>query len=557
MHDLFTISERQCDSPKNDGDGADPAYEATVQTEHNDASTVTVELVEDLPSTQSIITITSPPSEASSTSSIDSGPASANIFTVDVPQSQTAFSFPSLPPTLPRAISASSIATMALESTQDANATPSRVNSSAANSLPPTTPMKNHNLTPITSPTRNPGPIRQKRLTLTGAGESGLGKTTFMGSLLVDGQGKTCPADGETKELKRRVFEAKMDPDCGAGTWTIETLDNRGYTGDVYQMSTVEYNIIEEYGNSSKGADLCFYFIAPQRIKEIDFYFIKRLSRLITVVVLVGKSDCMNQKERREFEQLVEQKLCDERIDVFTTEVDGGKMKSVFFAVGAETSDNGQPTGRKYDWGTAEPEEHSDVGILRTAILKDRYKWMKERKTNFRKKINSQFKLIRAAQQFHRKHHSVITKLSWFLLFLVVACIAAFTTHKWMVYAWESHKEALHMDEMQNIRIRSAVMQDDMRRRQAEMEREFDLKKQLLGEKACDSATVEITRLEGLLSQEKASRGQVMKDYVKSRDAHDALMRDYESMFVTNLVAIGIGLFAFVVWSLWKKRNNE
>ncbi|PRP75008.1 septin 7a [Planoprotostelium fungivorum] len=457
----------------------------------------------------------------------------------------------SSPTTRPRAEPAESHATVTVEPIQDPVMSSHGIQSPAANPPPPTTPLKNHNSTPVTSPAGNPTPVRHERLTLTVAGESGLGKSTFVGSLLVDGQGKISPADGETKGLKRRVFEAKMDSDTG-GTWTIETIDTEGYTGDLYRMSTVEHFIVEEYQSVvSRAADVCFYFIAPQRIKDIDFYFIKRLSHLITVVVLVGKSDCMNQKERREFEQLVEQRLDDERIDVFSAESEGGQIKRVFFAIGSETSDDGQPIGRTYDWGTADPELHSDVNLLRTAVLRTHFQWIKDAKAILRDEINRQFFLTRAFQQFHRKHHSTIVKLSWFFLFLFIAGITAFITYNWMTYAWGAHKEAMHMDEMQSIRIESAVMQDDMRRRQAEMEREFDLKKQLLGEKACESARVEITRLEDLLSQEKASRRQVMSDYVKSRDAHDALLEQYESLMTRGFVTVVVGVAAtFGMWFL-------
>jgi len=65
-------------------------------------------------------------------------------------------------------------------------------------------------------------------------------------------------------------------------------------TGKIFSESADDdllRKVIENSNSSKKHIDLCFFFIAAHRIKEIDLKFMKILSQHITVVPLIAKAD--------------------------------------------------------------------------------------------------------------------------------------------------------------------------------------------------------------------------------------------------------------------------
>eukprot|EP00301_Raphidiophrys_heterophryoidea_P004170 c11829_g1_i2.p1 GENE.c11829_g1_i2~~c11829_g1_i2.p1 ORF type:complete len:259 (-),score=72.27 c11829_g1_i2:676-1398(-) len=177
-------------------------------------------------------------------------------------------------------------------------------------------------------------PKTTTRLCIMTAGESGLGKSTFLLTLF--------PA--LAKAVKSKMDKDAKDDKTGTTTriwesdwmhaWEshqhdvlVKLMDTPGYGNDHTVHTTIEllkHELLRRLDkfNPAKPelderVDICFYFIAPHRFKTMDIIVIKALSELVSVVPVIGKADTMTKKEREMYCEEVTRKLKDEQIDTF------------------------------------------------------------------------------------------------------------------------------------------------------------------------------------------------------------------------------------------------
>eukprot|EP01117_Protostelium_nocturnum_P019571 TRINITY_DN8521_c0_g1_i1.p1 TRINITY_DN8521_c0_g1~~TRINITY_DN8521_c0_g1_i1.p1 ORF type:complete len:248 (+),score=67.73 TRINITY_DN8521_c0_g1_i1:869-1612(+) len=116
-----------------------------------------------------------------------------------------------------------------------------------------------------------------------------------------------------------------------------------------------------------KRVHILFYFIAPHRLKEIDIEFMKRLAPIVNIVPLIAKVDSMTKDEKKQFTQLIEDRLEEEKIPVYV--LSEKTEKKVYSIISSEQHN------RVYEWGTADVNNrsHSDVLLLRELIIQQRF----------------------------------------------------------------------------------------------------------------------------------------------------------------------------------------
>ncbi|CAM9680151.1 unnamed protein product [Ectocarpus sp. 4 AP-2014] len=186
------------------------------------------------------------------------------------------------------------------------------------------------------SPRRPGDPVRRQapnQLRVMVAGESGLGKTTFLNNIfrhLNRGQnpmdqasvvhGQTGGIFGHSKTLK--IEEREFDHTASDGQhYKFFLVDTPGY-GDHVNVRTSFQPVVDfitrgsrrylaeiKSGNDNPSedgrTDVCLYFIAAHRCKPIDIEYMKQLSKVVAVIPVIGKSDSMTVDEMLDFKKSI------------------------------------------------------------------------------------------------------------------------------------------------------------------------------------------------------------------------------------------------------------
>lgn len=161
-------------------------------------------------------------------------------------------------------------------------------------------------------------------------------------------------------------------------TFCVRPIDTPGYgnsldaSGRISEIEAYQMDLMNNFDGTApisedKRVHILFYFIAPHRLKEIDIEFMRRLAPIVNIVPLIAKVDSMTKDEKKQFTQLIEDRLEKENIQVYM--LSEKTEKKVYSIISSEQHN------RVYEWGTANVnnKSHSDVLLLRELIIQQRF----------------------------------------------------------------------------------------------------------------------------------------------------------------------------------------
>lgn len=249
---------------------------------------------------------------------------------------------------------------------------------------------------------------RGAAFTIMVAGESGLGKTTFINTLFsttiknyadhrrrhakqVD---KTVEIEITKAELEEKFFKVRLTvidtPGFGDyvnnhNSWMpiIEFLDDQHES----------YMLQEQQPRRVDKIDLrvhaCLYFIRPtgHTLKPLDIEVMKRLSSRVNLIPVVAKADTLSPGDLARFKQRIRAVIEAQGIRIYQPPVEeddeaaaqharGLTAAMPFAVIGSEkdvkTTDGRVLKGRQYSWGVAEVEneDHCDFKKLRSILIR-------------------------------------------------------------------------------------------------------------------------------------------------------------------------------------------
>ncbi|KAB8234750.1 hypothetical protein ETB97_004026 [Aspergillus alliaceus] len=249
---------------------------------------------------------------------------------------------------------------------------------------------------------------RGAAFTIMVAGESGLGKTTFINTLFsttiknyadhkrrhqkqID---RTVEIEITKAELEEKFFKVRLTvidtPGFGdyvnnRDSWQpiIEFLDDQHES----------YMLQEQQPRRTDKIDMrvhaCLYFIRPtgHTLKPLDIEVMKRLSSRVNLIPVIAKADTLSPADLARYKQRVQAVIEAQGIKIYTPPIEEDDehaatharslMAAMPFAViGSEkdvkTSDNRVVKGRQYAWGVAEVEneDHCDFKKLRSILIR-------------------------------------------------------------------------------------------------------------------------------------------------------------------------------------------
>ncbi|KAI9766283.1 MAG: hypothetical protein M1840_006697 [Geoglossum simile] len=240
------------------------------------------------------------------------------------------------------------------------------------------------------------------------AGESGLGKTTFINTLFsttiknyadhkrrhakqID---KTVEIEITKAELEEKFFKVRLTvidtPGFGdyvnnRDSWMpiIEFLDDQHES----------YMLQEQQPRRVDKIDLrvhaCLYFIRPtgHTLKPLDIEVMKRLSSRVNLIPVVAKADTLSPADLARFKQRIRAVVDAQGIKIYQPPVEEDDENAAlharslmaampFAVIGSEkdvkTTDGRIVKGRQYSWGVAEVEneDHCDFKKLRSILIR-------------------------------------------------------------------------------------------------------------------------------------------------------------------------------------------
>ncbi|RMZ68242.1 cell division control 12 [Pyrenophora seminiperda CCB06] len=249
---------------------------------------------------------------------------------------------------------------------------------------------------------------RGAAFTIMVAGESGLGKTTFINTLFSTTiknyadhkrrhhkqMDKTVEIEITKAELEEKFFKVRLTvidtPGFGdyvnnRDSWQpiIEFLDDQHES----------YMLQEQQPRRSDKIDLrvhaCLYFIRPtgHTLKPLDIEVMKKLCTRVNLIPVVAKADTLSPTDLARFKMRVRQVIDAQGIKIYTPPLeddDAAAMQHArglidampFSVIGSEkdvqTNDGRTVKGRQYAWGVAEVEneEHCDFKKLRAILIR-------------------------------------------------------------------------------------------------------------------------------------------------------------------------------------------
>ncbi|KAH0541766.1 hypothetical protein FGG08_003788 [Glutinoglossum americanum] len=249
---------------------------------------------------------------------------------------------------------------------------------------------------------------RGAAFTIMVAGESGLGKTTFINTLFsttiknyadhkrrhakqID---KTVEIEITKAELEEKFFKVRLTvidtPGFGdyvnnRDSWMpiIEFLDDQHES----------YMLQEQQPRRVDKIDLrvhaCLYFIRPtgHTLKPLDIEVMKRLSSRVNLIPVVAKADTLSPADLARFKQRIRAVVDAQGIKIYQPPVEEDDENAAqharslmaampFAVIGSEkdvkTTDGRIVKGRQYSWGVAEVEneDHCDFKKLRSILIR-------------------------------------------------------------------------------------------------------------------------------------------------------------------------------------------
>ncbi|KAE9967048.1 hypothetical protein BLS_006622 [Venturia inaequalis] len=249
---------------------------------------------------------------------------------------------------------------------------------------------------------------RGAAFTIMVAGESGLGKTTFINTLFsttiknyadhkrrhnkqID---KTVEIEITKAELEEKFFKVRLTvidtPGFGdyvnnRDSWQpiIEFLDDQHES----------YMLQEQQPRRAEKIDLrvhtCLYFIRPtgHTLKPLDIEVMKRLCTRVNLLPVIAKADTLSQTDLAKFKQRIRAVIEAQGIKIYQPPLEEDDEPGLlharsliaampFSVIGSEkdvqTNDGRTVKGRQYAWGVAEVEneEHCDFKKLRAILIR-------------------------------------------------------------------------------------------------------------------------------------------------------------------------------------------
>lgn len=240
------------------------------------------------------------------------------------------------------------------------------------------------------------------------AGESGVGKTTFVNTLFqtllkqpVDNRSRHKRGIHTTTEIE--IIRAELEEKNF--TLKVNIIDTPGFGDNINNKNSWQpivdfiddqhdsFMRQEQQPNRHVKHDLrvhaCLYFIRPtgHSLKPIDIETLKKLSTRVNLIPVIAKSDTLSPTEISEFKQRIRAVIEAQDIKIFTPPIELDDQASAehakqliesmpFAIIGSEQEyENAQGQkvrGRKYPWGIAEVENetHSDFRNLRSLLLR-------------------------------------------------------------------------------------------------------------------------------------------------------------------------------------------
>lgn len=240
------------------------------------------------------------------------------------------------------------------------------------------------------------------------AGESGVGKTTFVNTLFqtllkqpVDNRTRHKRGIRSTTEIE--IIRAELEEK--GFTLKVNIIDTPGFGDNINNRNSWQpivdfiddqhdsFMRQEQQPNRGIKHDLrvhaCLYFIRPtgHSLKPLDIETLKKLSTRVNLIPIIAKSDTLSPTEISEFKQRIRSVIEAQEIRIFTPPIELDDEASAehakqlietmpFAIISSENEyDNGSGQlvrGRKYPWGIAEVEneQHSDFRKLRSLLLR-------------------------------------------------------------------------------------------------------------------------------------------------------------------------------------------
>ncbi len=240
------------------------------------------------------------------------------------------------------------------------------------------------------------------------AGESGLGKTTFINTLFQTGlkshvDNKTRHAKGIRSTVEIDIVRAELEEKDFKIRLNI--IDTPGFGDNVNNKRAFQplidfiddqhdsYMKQEQQPTRAEAKDLrvhaCLYFVRPtgHSLKPLDIEVMKKLSSRVNLIPVISKADTLSPKEINDFKQRIRAVIEAQEIKIYSPPIETDDeasaehsrllIESIPFAIiGSETkvrNANGDLVfGREYPWGVAEVEneQHSDFLKLRSLLLR-------------------------------------------------------------------------------------------------------------------------------------------------------------------------------------------
>lgn len=246
--------------------------------------------------------------------------------------------------------------------------------------------------------------------TLMVAGESGLGKTTFVNTLFQT----ALKQHDDPNERHNKFTNAHQTVDISIVRAILEEknfkirlniIDTPGFGNNVNNLNlwTPIIDFIDDQHEAymkqekqplrKEKKDLrvhaCLYFIRPtgHSLKPLDIEIMKRLSTRVNLIPVIAKSDTLAPSELELFKSRIRDVIEAQDINIYTPPLDVDDPASAehlkqlielmpFAVVGAEEEIEVSPgnfvRGRKYPWGVVEVENerHCDFKKLRSLLLR-------------------------------------------------------------------------------------------------------------------------------------------------------------------------------------------
>lgn len=77
---------------------------------------------------------------------------------------------------------------------------------------------------------------------------------------------------------------------------------------NIHQCSATQGILLEEL-EFKHMYDACIYFIGPHQLKPRDLKFMSSISKVVPVIPVIAKADCMTSEERHTFRELINKSL--------------------------------------------------------------------------------------------------------------------------------------------------------------------------------------------------------------------------------------------------------